>query len=85
MRSANARQPSRDNFSAFGHELCQQAHVFVIDCFDLLDAELANFLAAEKFTAALAASAGSTWARRTSFSAELPVTRRTVSKRRPIS
>ena len=79
MRRANSRQSSGDNLATLGHELGQKTNVFVIDCFDFLDAELANFLATEKFAPTLAASAGPTWARWTTLSAELPVSTGTIS------
>ena len=58
VRRAHPGQPSRSDFAAFRHELRQQAHIFVIDGFDLLDAELANLLAPEKLAAAFAGTAG---------------------------
>ena len=48
-----------DDLAALGHELRQQAHVFVVDGFNFLHAELANFLAAEIFASALASAASS--------------------------
>ena len=52
MRRAHTRQPARYDLSTLGDELREQAHVFVIDRFNLLGAELAHFLAAEVFAAA---------------------------------
>jgi hypothetical protein len=69
VRRAYAGQASRSDLAAFRHELRQQTHIFVIDRFDLLDAELANLLAPEKLAAAFAgttrASARTRTARRT--------------------
>lgn len=64
MWRANAGQASRRNLAAFGHELRQQTHIFVIDGFDFLDAELTNLFAPEKFAATFAGTAGAsagTW------------------------
>src|SRR5689334_22637157 len=55
MRCAHARKPPRNDLSALGNKLRQQSYVFVIDRLDLLDAKLADLLAAEVFTSALAA------------------------------
>ena len=60
MRSADTRQAAWRNLSALRDELRQQPHIFVIDRFDLLDAELANFLAPEKLAPTFA------WSTRTS-------------------
>jgi hypothetical protein len=57
MRRAHAGQASRGDLATLGHELRQQTHVFVIDRFNLLDAELANFFAPEIFAATFARSA----------------------------
>jgi hypothetical protein len=60
MRRAHAGQPPRHNFATLGDKLRQQAHVFVIDRFDLFGAEFAHLLAAEILTSARAAFAAST-------------------------
>src|SRR5271166_5373470 len=60
MRRAHASQASRSDFAALRHKLRQQTHIFIVDRLDLLDAELANFLAPEEFAAA--AFAGTAWA-----------------------
>ena len=56
MRGAHPSQAARHDLARFGHELPQQPHVLVIDAVDLLDAELANLLAAEEFPSAFALS-----------------------------
>ena len=60
MWRANAGQSPRHDLSAFGDKLREQTNVFVIDSFDLLDAELANLLAPEILaaTATFASAAG---------------------------
>jgi hypothetical protein len=64
VRRADAGQPPRRDLPALGYELRQQTHIFIIDRFDLLDAELANFLAPEKLAAAFALTTGtSAWTR----------------------
>src|SRR5215471_245811 len=66
MRRADPGQAARDNLSALGHELREQAHVFVVDGFDLFRTELADFLATEIFASAFAGtSAGALAARST--------------------
>src|SRR5712672_3442581 len=55
--SANPAQPPGDDLAALRHKLPQQAHVLVIDGVNLFDAELADFLAPEKFAAGIAATA----------------------------
>src|SRR5215813_12086115 len=70
MRRAHAGQAARHDLAAFGDKLRQQTHIFVIDGFDLLGAELAHFLAAEVLAAsrtALAGAAGAARPRRTSL------------------
>ena len=47
---ANAAQPPRNNLAALGHKLLQQPHVAVRNPVDLLGAELADLLAAEKLS-----------------------------------
>src|SRR5258708_38582378 len=63
MRLAYAGKAARNNLSPLGHELSQQPNVFVVDVVDLLDAELAYFLAAEELASAIAATtaAGASW------------------------
>jgi hypothetical protein len=69
MRSANSGQSARSDFAALRDELREQTNVFVIDGFDFFDAELANFLAAEKFTAAFTGTSGSSAGTRAAWSA----------------
>ncbi len=57
MRSADARQAARHDLAAFGDELREQTHVFVVDVFDLLDAEFADLLAAKVLAATFAGTA----------------------------
>src|ERR1017187_2201105 len=57
VRRAHAGQTPGNDFARLGHKLPEQAHVLVIHAIDLLDAELANFLAAEEFPSAFARSA----------------------------
>ena len=64
MRSADAGQPARNDLSALGDKLRKQSHIFVVDRFDFLDAEFADFFAAEKLAAAFPA-AGPSWSART--------------------
>src|SRR5581483_3403987 len=75
LQHAHARQASRHNLPALRHELAEQAVVLVVDGFDLLDAELTDFLAPEIFAATFAATraAGATRTRRTTLSAVRPV------------
>jgi hypothetical protein len=54
MRCADTRQPAGNDFPAFSDKALQQTHVAVRDCIDLFNAELANFLAAEKLAPAWA-------------------------------
>src|ERR1700728_582985 len=54
MRRAYAGQTPRHDFAALGDELPEHAVILVIDVFNFLDAELANFLAPEKLTSATA-------------------------------
>src|SRR5690349_12192107 len=58
VRRADARQAARHDLAALGHELRKQTHVLVIDGVDLLDAELADFLAAEVLASAFTSAAG---------------------------
>jgi len=60
VRRADSGQTPGNDLAAFGDEAGEQAHVFVVNRLNLLDAELANFLAAEEFAATFAASAGTT-------------------------
>src|SRR5579863_9719798 len=55
---AHAGQAPGNDLAALRHESRQQAHILVVDPVDLLDAEFANFLAAEEFPAACAGTAG---------------------------
>src|SRR3984957_17782492 len=48
VRGTNPGQASRSDLAAFRHELRQQTHIFIVDRFDLLDAECTHFLATEK-------------------------------------
>jgi hypothetical protein len=63
-RAYSGQAPRRD-LAAFRYELRQQTHIFVIDGFDLFDAELANLLAPEKLSAAAFArtARASAWTR----------------------
>jgi hypothetical protein len=64
MRRAHTGQAARRNLSALRDELRQQAHIFVINRLDLLDAKLTYFLAPEKLAAAFARTAWpSAWPR----------------------
>src|ERR1051325_9573351 len=46
MQRARAGDAARKNLAALGDELLERLHVFVVDVLDLLDAELADALAA---------------------------------------
>ena len=74
VRRAHAGQASRSDLAAFRHELRQQTHIFVIDRFDLLDAELANFFAPEKLAAAFARTTGASAGTRTARTAAIAAT-----------
>src|SRR5208282_719225 len=67
VRCAHARQASRSYLPALRYELGQQTHIFVIDRFDLLDAELANLLAPEELAAAFTGTAGTSAGTRTTW------------------
>src|SRR5258708_9667327 len=54
MPRANSRESPRNDLPALGDEPRQQAHVLVVDTFDLLGAELADLLAPEVFASAFA-------------------------------
>src|SRR5579863_1964585 len=54
VRRTNSGQTPGDDFAALGDELAEQAVIFVIDVGDFFGAELADFLAPEKFASALA-------------------------------
>jgi hypothetical protein len=56
VRGANAGEPPRHDFATLSHKPLEQPDIAVGDRVDLLGAELADFFAAEEFTA----SAGST-------------------------
>src|SRR5512133_3026672 len=79
MRRAHARQPARHDLAALGDELRQQAHIFIVDRFNLLGAELADLFATEEFPSAWAAlapaaRAGTRWpAFATAFAAALSI------------
>jgi hypothetical protein len=62
-------QPAGHNLAALGHKPLQQPHIPVRDGVDLLGAELAHLLAAEKLSAAARPSAWTT--RRTTLPAAL--------------
>src|ERR1700691_2065737 len=81
VRRAHAGQAPRSDFAALRDELRQQAHVFVIDRFDLLDAELANLFAAEKLAAAFAWTTGTSGGTRTAWSATLTISAATLAAR----
>ncbi len=57
VRRAHAGQTPRRDLAALGHKLGQQTHVFVIDGFNLLGAEFADFFAPKIFAATWAAFA----------------------------
>src|SRR4051812_31582278 len=57
MRGANAGQTTRHNLAALRDKALQQAHVAIRNRIDLLGAELAHLLAAEKLAAATRATA----------------------------
>src|SRR6266849_167971 len=62
VRCANAGQAPRNNLAALRHELGEQPDIFVVDGFNFLHAELADFLAAKIFAPTLAATgAARTW------------------------
>jgi hypothetical protein len=63
VRSANTRQPARDDLAAFGHELGQQPNVFVVDSLNLFNAKLADLLTPEILATTFAPSTGSTGTR----------------------
>ena len=65
VRRAHTGQPARHNLPALRDKLREQAHVFVVDRFDLFGAELAHLLAAEKLPSPWTAGAAfaSAWAR----------------------
>src|SRR5450631_267898 len=65
VRRAHTGQAARSDLAALRHELRQQTHIFVIDRFDLFDAEFANLLAPEEFTATFAWTAGASARTRT--------------------
>src|SRR5260370_12496530 len=54
MRRAHAGQAPGHDLATLGHELAEQPVIFVVDVCDFLGAELADFLAPEKFTSAFA-------------------------------
>ena len=60
MRCADAGQAARNDLAALRHKLLQQAHVFVINLVNFLDAEPADLFAAEKLASAIAAAASRT-------------------------
>jgi hypothetical protein len=61
MRSANSGQAARDDLAALGYEAGEQTNVLVVYGVDLLDTELADFLAAEEFASAFAAAGTASW------------------------
>src|SRR5436305_12066706 len=75
MRCAHAGQAPRYDLAALRYELTQKTVILVVDVFDLLDAELAYFLAPEEFAAASTAFAG------TARSATRSAKSRTISAR----
>src|SRR5229473_3848751 len=81
VRRAHAGQTPGHDLAALGHELTEQPVIFVVDVGDLFGAELANFLAPEKFASTLArrtagsgsaTAASATEARTVSSSGTLP-------------
>ena len=81
VRRANAGQTPRHDLAALGHELREQADVLVVDGFNLLDAELANLLAAEILASAFAAAARAAGTRRTP-SPRSPITNGPIARRK---
>src|ERR1700687_1860430 len=75
MRCAYARQAPRHDLAPLGDKLAEHAVILVVDVFNFLDAELANFLAPEKLASATA------FARRTAR----PASTTTAAKPRTIS
>jgi hypothetical protein len=63
MRGAYAGEPPGHDLAALGHKSLQQPDVAVRDRVDLLGAELADFLAAEKLSAATWSTGGPAAAR----------------------
>src|SRR5260370_38680881 len=55
--SAHPGQATGHDLAALGHELLQQPHLFVVDVVDLLDAKLADLLAAEELASAVTGGA----------------------------
>ena len=56
VRGANAGKPPGHDLAALGHKALQQPHIAVRNRIDLLGAELAHLLAAEKLAAAAGAA-----------------------------
>jgi len=52
MRRAHAGQTAGHDLAALGNKLREQAHVLVVNGFDLLGAEFAHLLAPEEFPSA---------------------------------
>jgi hypothetical protein len=65
VRGANAREPTGHNLAALSHKPLQQTNVAVRNRVNFFRAELADFLAAEKLSAAARTTAGTTAALRT--------------------
>src|SRR5437588_18756 len=65
VRRAHAGQPPWDDLAALSHKLPEQTHILIVNVVDFLHAELADFLATEKFPSAALAAAGSTMGPRT--------------------
>ena len=57
MRRTDASQAARNDLATLGDKLLQQAHVFVINLVNFLDAKPADLFAAEKLASAIAAAA----------------------------
>jgi hypothetical protein len=74
VRRTNTREPARHNLAALSHKPLQQTNIAVRDRVNLLRAELANLLAAEK----LAASARSTTRSATLRTTAAGASRRTI-------
>jgi hypothetical protein len=84
VRSADATEPARHDPPTFRHELGEQSDVFVIDCFNLFHAELANLLAPEIFSPARSTFSTAAWSaptRWTTLAAIRPVATATAKRR----
>jgi hypothetical protein len=76
MGGANTGQAARNDLAPLGHELLQQAHVTILNCVNLFDAELANLFAPKEF-----ASAGAAWPAGTTARGAARIRARTLGTR----